>query len=61
VNCIAPGAITLERYPSPHDVTPLGYQGIPDDIAGVVVFLCSEAAGYITGQTIMVTGGIGIP
>lgn len=57
VNCIAPGAITLARDPSPSHVTPLGYQGIPEDIAGVVVFLCSQAATYVTGQTITVDGG----
>lgn len=37
---------------------PLGRLGQPDDIAGLVGFLSSERAGYITGQTISVSGGL---
>lgn len=37
---------------------PLGRLGHPDDIAGLVGFLTSERAGYITGQTISVSGGL---
>ncbi|MXO74309.1 SDR family oxidoreductase [Altererythrobacter aerius] len=37
--------------------TPLGRLGKPDDIAGPVLFLASDAAAWITGQTIMVDGG----
>lgn len=36
---------------------PLGRLGTPDDVAATVAFLCSEAAGYITGQQINVNGG----
>jgi 2-hydroxycyclohexanecarboxyl-CoA dehydrogenase len=36
---------------------PLGRLGTGDDVAAAVVFLCSDAAGYITGQTIGVNGG----
>ncbi|MFC1945037.1 SDR family oxidoreductase [Chloroflexota bacterium] len=36
---------------------PLGKMGEPDDIAELVVFLASEQAKYITGQTISVNGG----
>ncbi|CRZ16844.1 dehydrogenase [Mycolicibacterium neworleansense] len=37
--------------------TPVRRIGQPDDIAAAAAFLCSEAAGYITGQTIGVNGG----
>ena len=37
--------------------TPIGRLGVPRDIAGAVAFLASEAAGYITGATLHVTGG----
>lgn len=37
--------------------TPIGYYGQPDDIAKVVLFLASDAANYMTGQTIVVDGG----
>lgn len=36
---------------------PLGRVAVPDDIAGVVAFLCSDAAAYVTGTTIHVDGG----
>ena len=36
---------------------PLGRLGTPDDVAATCAFLCSEAAGYITGQQIGVNGG----
>jgi NAD(P)-dependent dehydrogenase (short-subunit alcohol dehydrogenase family) len=38
-------------------VTPLGRAGAPADIANVVAFLCSEEGGWISGQTIVVSGG----
>ncbi len=37
---------------------PVGRAGTPDDVAAAVVFLASEAAGYITGQTLSVNGGL---
>lgn len=66
VNCVAPGAIATERTAAEAGdyagtwakVTPLRRVGTPADIAGPVVFLCSEAAGFITGQTIWVDGGV---
>lgn len=38
--------------------TPLARIGEPDDIAGVVVFLCSDLAGFVTGQNIVIDGGM---
>ena len=66
VNAIAPGFIqTVMTDEMPEqakaDITsqiPLRRLGTPDDVAGVVLFLCSEQAGYITGQVIAVDGGI---
>jgi len=40
------------------DLTPLGRWGTPDDVAGVAVFLASPAAAFLTGQTILVGGGV---
>lgn len=67
VNAIAPGYIDTDLNKSlvadPAFDTwvkgrcPLGRWGQPDDIAGPVVFLASEAASFITGQTIYVDGG----
>jgi NAD(P)-dependent dehydrogenase (short-subunit alcohol dehydrogenase family) len=37
---------------------PLGRIGMPEDMAGAVIFLCSDAAGFVTGQTIYVDGGL---
>ena len=41
-------------------ITPLGRMGVPEDIAGAVIFLCSPAAGFITGQTLVVDGGLSL-
>jgi 3-oxoacyl-[acyl-carrier protein] reductase len=40
--------------------TPLGRFGEPEDIAGAVRFLCSEQASFITGEVLLVDGGLGI-
>ncbi len=40
------------------ETIPVGYAGEPEDVAHVVVFLCSSQARYITGQAIVVDGGI---
>jgi len=65
VNCVAPGVIVVERYDE-YDWdeawyvsrTPVGRTGVPDDIAATVAFLCSDEAGFITGETIVVDGGM---
>lgn len=70
VNAIAPGLIWHERLEGvlPESVwqevvqtTPAGRVGKPEEIAGTVSFLLSDAAGYITGQTIHVNGGAYMP
>ena len=69
VNSVSPGMIlTALTEPLvqflPHErerfdrVTPLGRIGQPDDVADVVVFLCSHLARFITGQNIVVDGGM---
>ena len=40
--------------------TPLGRFGRPEDIAGAVRFLCSEQASFITGEVLLVDGGLGM-
>jgi 3-oxoacyl-[acyl-carrier protein] reductase len=37
---------------------PLGRLGAPDEIAALVAFLCSDAAAYITGETVHINGGM---
>ena len=66
VNCITPGFIqtdmtadlTDEQRKALTAQIPLGRLGTPDDVSGLVCFLASDAAAYITGQTIAVNGGM---
>lgn len=66
VNAVAPGFIqTVMTEEMPEDAKagiaeqiPLKRLGTPDDVAEVVLFLCSEASSYITGQVIAVDGGM---
>ncbi len=66
VNCVAPGLIdaglflsTPEEYRSElADRVPAGRLGRPEDVAACVAFLASEEAGYVTGQTLTVCGGL---
>lgn len=68
VNAVAPGLIETEmteKLPESareamKEQIPLGRSGSPEEVAGVVVFLASEAADYITGQVISVDGGMAI-
>lgn len=67
VNCVSGGFIdtdALKIFPNYDDMlrevvrrTPFGRIGTPDEVADVVVFLCSEQARWITGQIIIVDGG----
>src|SRR4030095_1163051 len=40
--------------------TPLGKLGDPEDVAGAVRFLCSDEASFITGEVLLVDGGLGM-
>ncbi len=70
VNCIAPGLIQTDfaKYlwenPEVLKVTvepnPMKRIGQPDEIAGTAVYLCSKAAAYVNGQTLVVDGGLTI-
>ena len=52
--------INLQMQEKILDRIPLGYFGTPEDVAGVVAFLVSEDARYITGQVIGIDGGLSL-
>jgi 3-oxoacyl-[acyl-carrier protein] reductase len=66
VNCVAPGfietamtgALPGEARTALLQQIALGRLGQPDDVAGAVLFLASDLAGYITGQVVVVDGGM---
>ena len=61
VNSISPGWIDTDftTYHGPDAVQqPVGRVGNPLDIANMVLFLCSEKAGFITGENICIDGGM---
>lgn len=68
VNAVAPGVVDTDMWSknkavpgvveSVQALTPLGRWATPDDIADVIVFLCSEAARFVTAETISVDGGM---
>jgi 3-oxoacyl-[acyl-carrier protein] reductase len=63
VNCVAPGLVETEMIQAvPKElikqIIPMGRVGLPEEVAKVVRFLCSEDASYITGQVISVNGGM---
>ena len=68
VNCVEPGFISTEMNAAIDeasrqtlcDETPLGRMGTPAEVAAAVVFLASDAAGFITGQVIGVDGGLAV-
>jgi 3-oxoacyl-[acyl-carrier protein] reductase len=72
VNCVAPGFIetamtqeTAERMGVPFEKfkeavseqVPLRRVGTPEDVAGLIAYLCSEDASYVSGQVVYVAGG----
>jgi 3-oxoacyl-[acyl-carrier protein] reductase len=67
-NVVAPGYVKTqltdvlpeEATKAMLDNTPLGRLGEPEDIAGAVRFLCSDAAAFITGEVLLVDGGLGM-
>ena len=66
VNAVAPGLIETamtEKMPEAArnalmTQVALGRTGTPEDVSGPVVFLCSQSAAYITGQTLVIDGGV---
>ena len=68
VNAVAPGYITTELTNALSDeirgfllqATPLGRLGDPEDVARAVRFLCSDAAAFVTGEVLLVDGGLGM-
>ena len=67
-NVVAPGYVTTqltdvlpeEARAAMLGATPLGRLGDPADVAGAVRFLCSDAASFITGEVLLVDGGLGM-
>ncbi|HET7326376.1 MAG TPA: SDR family oxidoreductase [Nocardioidaceae bacterium] len=70
VNCISPGLIDTQPKPLPPSMAqslsqripalPLARAGRPEEVADVVLWLCSEGAGYLTGSIVSVDGGGGV-
>jgi 3-oxoacyl-[acyl-carrier protein] reductase len=67
-NVVAPGYVTTQLTTVlPEELqqamlanTPLGRLGDPEDVAGAVRFLCSDEAAFITGEVLLVDGGLGM-
>ena len=66
INCVSPGFIASEMTDKLNNEykdllkskISLGRFGEPEDVANIVVFLCSDLSDYITGETIHVNGGM---
>ena len=69
VNCIAPGfiasamtdALNADQKDRILAAIPLGRMGAPEEIAAATVYLASDQAAYVTGQTLHVNGGMAMP
>jgi NAD(P)-dependent dehydrogenase (short-subunit alcohol dehydrogenase family) len=70
-NCVSPGMVATDLtalitgdpdFTAVAEAgTPLGRIGAADEVAGVIAFLCSDAASYLTGQNLIVDGGASLP
>jgi len=70
VNCVSPGftrkdstghsALSADQWRAVIERIPIGRLGEPDDVAAAVAYLTSKEAGYVTGQTLHVNGGLSI-
>jgi 3-oxoacyl-[acyl-carrier protein] reductase len=69
INAVLPGRIATDRLVATHgslaaaqaaarEGVPAGRLGTPEEIAAAAVFLCSDRAGYVTGQSLLVDGGL---
>jgi NAD(P)-dependent dehydrogenase (short-subunit alcohol dehydrogenase family) len=71
VNCVAPGFIRTpltaiwddhpDAFAPIGEAIPLGRIGTAAEVAEVIAFLCSDAAAYVTGHTLVVDGGLSLP
>jgi NAD(P)-dependent dehydrogenase (short-subunit alcohol dehydrogenase family) len=71
INCVSPGLIRtamtepIFQVPGALDPviasTPLGRTGCAEEVADVIVFLCSDRARFVTGQNVVVDGGMSLP
>jgi len=65
VNAVAPGIIATAMSAQAFDaeaiarLVPMKRAGVPDEVAGLVAYLASEDAGYVTAQVIAISGGLG--
>jgi len=62
VNSVAPGVIATPRNEADAErldpEVPLGRPGRPEEVAGLVAWLCSDEAGYVTGSSYVIDGGM---